>query len=801
MMAGSAGNPTSSSSIRQCETHKGYTPMNEKTKINSSGTLGTTTNGGIDMHDVLKKIPITKFPHRNSWLGIAGLYKAAGGLFKDFLMWCKGDSETFKDEDDCRNAWSIDPKETMVEAKRRLLAIAGIKPHSKETPIADTSADTPAEQVPTADTPAEQMLQNNVTVDNSGQPPQVLPSLPPMERDRAIQDAMTIVKTIHPNLCFIFSMGAKDKINTKMALLDNTEEELLTLLQEALLYEEERKDGLFWQLNEATLSGKLTVRANGITSFTWGLLESDDLPIADQYALLKSISLPLFAAVHSGGKSIHAFIHIGAHNAEEYKIRIAKVYQYAADHGLLPDQACKSLGRWCRFPLATREDGYQYPVIVNKQFLTYEEWEDQTLHDAFVPISPADHHTGKDRSQGSCHASVSIPLAGDENDGGKKPMLRYCHVEKCIANSKHHGEIRYNELNGEFDISGFSWLKRNPGEDRLEVVADEVQAFLHMRYSHVTHELVVRHLQKIGRDHSYNPIKEHLERETWDGQDRFNKLCATLTPMDDFSRLLVRKWLIQGIAMLYNEGNTNANGVLTLQGPEGIGKTSFFRSLVPEIGWFQEGIAIDTESKDSIRKAISKWISEIGECDHTTKKQQANLKAFITQNSDRYRREYERTIVEVPRRTSFCATVNNDAFLYEGDNRRWWVIKVARVDFAGLNALKSEVWQIWAQAKYEWDKNHKAYELIHEELAELCKRNIDFQVKLGYQDILEEHFDWDADPVRWREMESKELREIFDIKPAESQRFGTAVNRLIKNHDLKTRILHGYKLVKLPPQR
>ena len=444
--------------------------MAEKAKINSSETLVTRMNRSIDMQDVLNKIPIRSFPSRNEWLGIAGLFKAAGGHFEDFLAWSKGDPETFKDEDDCRSAWVLDPKESEDEAKRRLLAIAGIKLHSKETSIADTSADTPVEQ----------MLQNDIAVDNSEQPPQALPSLPPMERDRAIQDAMTIVKTIHPNLSIIFSTGPKDKINTNMALLDNTEEELLTLLKEALLYEEERKDGLFWQLNEATLSGKLTVRTNGITSFTWGVLESDDLPIADQYALLKSISLPLFAAVHSGGKSIHAFIHIGAHNAEEYKIRIAKVYQYAADHGLLPDQACKSLGRWCRFPLATRGDGYQYPVIVNKKFLTYEEWEDQTLHDASVPISPVDHHTGDDHSQGPCHASVSIPLAGDENKDGKKPMLRYCHVEKCIANPKHHGEIRYNELNGEFDISGFSWLKRNPGEDHLEVVADEVQAFLHL---------------------------------------------------------------------------------------------------------------------------------------------------------------------------------------------------------------------------------------------------------------------------------------------------------------------------------
>ena len=903
--------------------------MDEKITVNSNGTIDATNNGGIDMRDVLNKIPITKFSRRNAWLGIAGLLKAAGALFEDFLAWCKGDPETFKDEEDCRNAWSINPKETMGEAKRRLLAIAGIKHRSKkkpiaetsadipeqtpitetstdakvdlieqtptvdisidipkqtqiaetsdssvepssdipvtdalvdvdsteqaletdtpvetsieQTPIVDTSVDTQAEQAlmadtsadeliqpPTADNPVKQMpmdgaptdvlkptpktnitvndlaqmLRTNITVNDSGLLPQTSPSLPPMERDKAIVDARTIVKTIHPNRSFLFSYGPKEKINSNTRYLKNTEEELTDMFVAFLEHYDEWKDGVFWQLNEATLSEKRTVRADGITSFTWGLLESDDLPIAKQYALLKSISLPLFAAIHSGGKSIHAFIHIGAQNAEEYKIRIAKVYQYAEQNGLPVDQACKSLGRWSRFPLATRGSGYQYPVIVNQEYLTYEKWEEQIFQATPAPVLPTGQITGNAGPQGAPKTSVPIPPAGDENKASGRPMLRYHHVEKCIADPKHCGEVRYNELNGEFDISGFSWLKKNPGEDRLDVLADELQAFLHLRYSYVSHELVVRHLQKIGRDHSYNPIKERLEKEVWDGRDRFNQLCDTLTPMDDFSRLLVRKWLIQCIAMQYNDwGKIGADGVLTLQGPEGIGKTSFFRSLVPEIEWFQEGISIDTESKDSIRKAISKWISEIGECDHTTKKQQANLKAFITQNADRYRREYERTFVEVPRRTSFCATVNNDAFLYEGDNRRWWVIKVTGVDLEGLNALKPEVWQIWAQAKQEWDKNHKAFRLTSEERAELCKRNRDFQVKLTYQDILEEYFDWDVDPVRWREMEPKELRRTFEIKPSEAQRFGAAITRLVKNHGLETRILHGYRLVKLPPER
>ena len=111
---------------------------------------------------------------------------------------------------------------------------------------------------------------------------------------------------------------------------------------------------------------------------------------------------------------------------------------------------------------------------------------------------------------------------------------------------------------------------------------------------------------------------------------------------------------------------------------------------------------IDLENKDSVRRATSRWICEIGECDYTTRKQQSNLKAFITQNEDRDRREYERHEVRYPRKTSFCATVNNDEFLYDGENRRWWVLPINHVDLAALRELHKEVWQLWAQVKELW---------------------------------------------------------------------------------------------------
>ena len=59
------------------------------------------------MKNILDKISIFDYRTRNAWMGIAGLYKAAGGSFEEFHQWSMQDPEKYKGEQDCRNAWSI----------------------------------------------------------------------------------------------------------------------------------------------------------------------------------------------------------------------------------------------------------------------------------------------------------------------------------------------------------------------------------------------------------------------------------------------------------------------------------------------------------------------------------------------------------------------------------------------------------------------------------------------------------------------------------------------------------------------
>ena len=110
----------------------------------------------------------------------------------------------------------------------------------------------------------------------------------------------------------------------------------------------------------------------------------------------------------------------------------------------------------------------------------------------------------------------------------------------------------------------------------------------------------------------------------------------------------------------------------------------------------------------------------------------------------RDRREYERHEIKYPRKTSFCATVNNEEFLYDGENRRWWVFPITQVDLAALRELHKEVWQLWAQAKELWKESPQSFRLNAAEQQQLALHNRKFQTKLVYQELIEESFDWES---------------------------------------------------------
>lgn len=85
----------------------------------------------------------------------------------------------------------------------------------------------------------------------------------------------------------------------------------------------------------------------------------------------------------------------------------------------------------------------------------------------------------------------------------------------------------------------------------------------------------------------YNPVATWIMSKPWDGTDRLPEFYDTLTAREgflkEFKNILMFRWMISAVAAVLKPQGFKARGVLTLQGAQGLGKTSWFASLVPDI--------------------------------------------------------------------------------------------------------------------------------------------------------------------------------------------------------------------------
>ncbi len=114
-------------------------------------------------------------------------------------------------------------------------------------------------------------------------------------------------------------------------------------------------------VNINPLDGEGTKNAN-VTDFRYALVESDAMPLEKQLALIRSMKLPCAAIVYSGGKSVHAVVHVDAVTLKEYRERVDKLYEVCNKNGFSVDGQNKNPARLTRLPGVTRNGVPQFLI-------------------------------------------------------------------------------------------------------------------------------------------------------------------------------------------------------------------------------------------------------------------------------------------------------------------------------------------------------------------------------------------------------------------------------------------------------
>ena len=118
------------------------------------------------------------------------------------------------------------------------------------------------------------------------------------------------------------------------------------------------------------------IKNENVTEFRYALVESDNVDIEQQNAIIRELELPVAALVYSGKKSLHAIVRIDAENYEEYRRRVDFLYQICQKNGLQPDTQNRNPSRLSRIPGVQRGENRQYIVDTNIGKAGWNEWRE-----------------------------------------------------------------------------------------------------------------------------------------------------------------------------------------------------------------------------------------------------------------------------------------------------------------------------------------------------------------------------------------------------------------------------------------
>lgn len=276
-------------------------------------------------------------------------------------------------------------------------------------------------------------------------------------------------------------------------------------------------------------------------------------------------------------------------------------------------------------------------------------------------------------------------------------------------------------------------------------------------------------LYYIANEQRFNSVKNHLakyRKEYGDQTGEFLKLmnCINFKNNTEFSILLFKKALWQSVAMVHNEdGLYGADGALTIQGAQAIGKTSLLRKICECFGleYFKESGEFNKfNRKDDILQNTSVFMCELGEAKKSVE-QVDWMKRFITNPVDEVRPPYAAKARKAPRLTTFYLTVNDHEFLKDTENRRYWTIEIRDIDLNGINNINYPA--LWAEV-YSWYlKNPAGFRLTHSERIQLNNINNSFRILSHEERVLTDCLDWEEPEESWRERTATQIAaEILD---------------------------------------
>lgn len=330
----------------------------------------------------------------------------------------------------------------------------------------------------------------------------------------------------------------------------------------------------------------------------------------------------------------------------------------------------------------------------------------------------ANEENDKDYARAARLRNQTIELERDNSSG--KVLNTIENYVRILEQDPKFGGIKYNTLRQAPEVV-------ENGETRSWSNSDdaELRRYVEEKYKLHSEKKSDDALRIIFAERQYHPIRDVVDALIWDHTPRIETFLHKWTKCDDtvYTREVSRLIFAGGIHRLYNAGCKFDLMPVLIGTKQGEGKSTLIRLLAMRDDWFTEVTMF--EGDKSVEGLEGAWICEVSELLAMTKtKEQEAVKAFLTRQKDRYRTPYDKRPEDRPRQCIFVGTTNKERFLTDvTGNRRFLPVKVNQSGydiFDNIDALREDIRQCWAEAKYLFDRG-EIPPYLSRELVEMAK--------------------------------------------------------------------------------
>lgn len=378
----------------------------------------------------------------------------------------------------------------------------------------------------------------------------------------------------------------------------------------------------------------------------------------------------------------------------------------------------------------------QSTIVTNLYGPSFDELKSENNTSPEKEFSDPDGGNNKINVKDSANENIN------QTDGSEKMKQRHTryydvifHVKEFLKNNF---VLRYNVISNKIEYMGISEqyyigeFFQELNDSKYSSLYLEIQKTIPYPVSHT----ILTTILTSDFVPNYNPFIELIDQSllNYDPERDYIGEIIHRIPTNDFPYLnfIFRKWFVGLVACTLDEKTEN-HLVLVLKGDQGIGKTRFLRSLIPDSlrDFIYEG-NINAGYKEHERHLAEKLLIILDEFELQSDRQSAAFKSLITRNLVTIRRPYAKNPTNLSRIATFAATTNQGTFLRDKTgNRRFAVIEVTG---SIVEDIDFPIEFIYAQAKSMIENGFRYY-LVGEEIQYVNRQNESY-ISTDYEEDL-----------------------------------------------------------------